>query len=247
MDYTQEPVEWTYTYFVKDMTAPIIQAPPATTLYVDIYGDPCMASEYDLGAPIITDNCSNDVVVHVEGLIEYPITNGTPHIVTWYAEDCAGNWSNPSTQEVTVLPVRLRGKVLYNNDGSLFPFEVYPPMAGVEVSLFKASDLVNPLASQYVNNNGIYNFEDLCAGQYCVKVTENLYNPGGVNSTDAGLINNYTTALPPIEKAQWLAGEVNTNGVLDFVDAGKTLLHFLNVEFFPGAMWNYYWAGDLLQ
>jgi gliding motility-associated-like protein len=87
----------TATQFViiADSTAPSISAPLPVTAYVDTL---CQTTIDSLGTPITSDNCSVDTVYN-----DAPATYTTGnYVITWYAEDAAGNIDS-TTQVVTIV------------------------------------------------------------------------------------------------------------------------------------------------
>ena len=87
----------TATQFViiADSTAPSISAPLPVTAYVDTL---CQTSIDTLGTPITSDNCAVDTVYNDAPAI---YTTGN-YVITWYAEDAAGNIDS-TTQVVTII------------------------------------------------------------------------------------------------------------------------------------------------
>ena len=222
--------DWVYTYTVDDTQPPWIIAPDDITVYMN---DGCYATGIGLGAPQKGDNCQNQLFVTTDGLVSYPEGQTT---VTWTVEDCAGN-SSYDTQVVTVIRNNLSGTLTYNNGPTFGPNKI---LNNVEITLMPGG------ATSTTDALGNYSFTDLCAGTYSLQITNNNKPAGGVNITDAGKMMVFGAVSNPdfIEKANWLAGDVDESGAINTLDVFYTFNKFVYATPF-GHDWNYYWAGDM--
>lgn len=237
--------DWTYTFTIEDNIDPTITCPADVTVYMN---DGCTAINVDLGTPIVGDNCDPNPLVTNDAVEPYPL--GTT-VVTWTVTDCAGN-SATCTQNVTVEYNTFEGKLVYHNIGEFIPLpgNNYRPMDNVEITLYEDVALTIVKDVVTTDNNGYFEFPDLCATTYYVAVTNNNKLPGGVNTTDAGQMllysqfeNHPVFGGNGIEPVRWLAGDVSVPYGITIGDVGNTVAHFVlgNVLAPFNHYWNYYW------
>ena len=217
---------WVYTYTIADNEAPTITCPSDITVNMNT---DCTATDVSLGTPILSDNCNgaltvsnNAPVAFLEGLTT----------VTWTLMDCAGN-SQTCIQTVTVVGNSLSGIMKYNN-------EPQTPMNRVTLKLTPGNATVT------TGENGHYSFPGLCAGKYTIAVTDNRKDVGGINSTDAGAVNYWSTHFGSIEQVKFMAGDVNKNNFLSSDDALLIQRYFVFNEAFLSAAsspWSYWKTG----
>ena len=223
-------LDWTYTFTIDDNIAPWIIAPDDITVYMN---DGCFATGIGLGAPQKGDNCQNQLFVTTDGLVSYP---EGPTTVTWTVTDCAGN-SSSDTQVVTVIRNNLSGTMTYNNGPTFGPNKI---LNNVEVTIMPGG------ATSTTDVFGHYSFTGLCAGTYTLAITNNNKPGGGVNITDAGqtMVFGAVSNPNPIEKVNWLAGDVDQSSAINTFDVLGIFNKFVfGVPF--GNDWNYYWAGEM--
>jgi hypothetical protein len=231
---------WTYTFTIDDNTPPTLIVPADRTV---ANGNPiyvnqgCVANNPALGQPIKSDNCSvSGLLLSNDGPENFPL--GLT-LVTWWLEDCAGNVAT-GTQWVEVVHNTLSGTVNYNN-------AALTPMNNVSLTINPAPALPQPQTIT-TDGSGNYSFGGLCEGNYTLTATTIKPTNGAINATDAAKVSQYIVNLkPPIEAAQWLAGDANNNAAITGGDAGLIVSTFVNGGgiFPPATSWNFYWQGFL--
>jgi len=83
--------------------------------------------------------------------------------------------------------------------------------------------------------NGDYTFPAVCPGTYEV-IASTIKPTGGINSSDAVLVNKWGVTSSTIEKVEFLAGDVDNSGIITSFDAFEVLKHFVefpNYSFSP--------------
>jgi hypothetical protein len=120
------------------------------------------------------------------------------------------------------------GQVLYQGQEN-------NPMIGVTVYLQNSQGVY--IDTTFTANDGNYTFENLTPGNYTVTFyTEE--DAGGVALDDANLIMEYLDGEYELSTIQWLAADVNGNGVVNMGDYHKIVNDYLNdTEPFPIGPW----------
>jgi hypothetical protein len=124
----------------------------------------------------------------------------------------------------------------------------------ISVQIFQSSDLghVAPLGTYTTNSAGYYEFADLCpADTYDIVATSTHTTEGSVNTTDAAQVNAWPTALYPIEKVRFHAGDVGTISEpgsleLNATDALRIQQHFVNGTAFDRP-WTFWTTGQFIS
>jgi len=197
----------TQTVTVVDAQNPTITCPtPAAAFYYANSG--CTWTGTGLDAVSIADNCGTPVLsysINSGGFVAgdadgYAFPIGT-NSVTYKVTDASGN-SSTCSFSVVVKGVTLTGFVNYNNPGLSVPFT---PMSNTTVKLQQTGVDVY---TKVTLANGSYSFTDVCPGTYQV-VFSTAKPRGGINATDAGLVNLWCLSPSTIEKVNFLAGDVD--------------------------------------
>jgi len=133
-------------------------------------------------------------------------------------------------------PYTLSGTLKYNNLAKT-------PMNNVTLRLQKTVPPVD--ISTVTDATGNYVFSNLNTGIYTIKVSNNLKPVGGINSTDAGAVNYYSSNYSAIEMMKFFAGDVaGGSGVsllaINSSDAIKIQQSFVNASSFDREKWSYW-------
>jgi hypothetical protein len=207
--------------------------PPVITCPSDITVNMNTGCTYvgTIGTATATDNCTPtaSIIITSDAPAAFPIGATT---VTWKAKDLCNNEIS-CTQIVTVIKNSLIGKLTYNNTN-------HTVLNNVTLTL-------NPGALTTVTDaSGNYSFNDLCAGNYTIAITQNNKPGGGINSTDAAQVNAWGANPTPIELCKYFAGDVLHDVNMNGADAGRILQHFVTAgnPSFIGC-WDYWKAGDV--
>ncbi len=227
--------EWNYVYTIDDTQDPTITAPQNVIVNMN---DGCTATGVDLGTPVVSDNCTalGDLVVGNNAPTAFAAGDNT---VTWTVTDCAGN-SKTATQIVHVDYNTLNGTVMYNNAAQ-------SPMEDVTLKLTPGNLTLT------TGDDGNYLFENLCAGTYSIEVVSNGNDVGGINSTDAGAANYWSTAVGTIQYVNFLAGDVNSDSYIASPDPLMIQSYFVfgNTEAnqmpFVRGPWSYWQSGITIE
>ncbi|MFZ4399617.1 MAG: right-handed parallel beta-helix repeat-containing protein [Bacteroidales bacterium] len=212
---------------INDNIAPVITCPQDITVNMNT-GCTYVGS---IGTATATDNCTPTlaIVISSDKPAVFPEGNTT---VTWKAKDMCDNEIS-CTQIVTVIKNSLIGKLTYNNTN-------HTVLNNVTLTL-------NPGALTTVTDaSGNYSFNDLCAGNYTIAITQNNKPAGGINSTDAAQVNAWGANPTPIELCKYFAGDVLHDVNMNGADAGRILQHFVTAgnPSFIGC-WDYWKVGDV--
>jgi len=183
----------TQTVVVDDVTAPVADLDPLP----DVVGDCGVTVSV---TPTALDNCEGVII----GTTTDPLTYTSPgsYTIIWSYDDGNGNVSTQS-QTVNVAGYAISGTFNYYNTAST-------PLNNITVQLKQGSSVI---ATTTTGITGNYTFTDICPGTYDVLGSTSTKIAGGINSTDAAAVNNYSVKTPGllIEKVQFFAGDVNPN------------------------------------
>ncbi|MCX6225752.1 MAG: hypothetical protein NTV01_13545, partial [Bacteroidia bacterium] len=214
---------WVYTYTVErnDFAMPANTGSSVT----------CVALATAPAPPAVTDNCGNNIVPAGPVPGESPACNGTK-TYTYKYTDCEGN-THDWVYTYTITGVTVSGTVKYL-DSNLTPMSV-------NVTL-------NPGAiSTTTNSSGEYEFTNVCSGNYEVVLGSTRTIVGGINATDAAQVNYWGVSPYPIQKAKFLAGDVDNDLSLLSNDAAAIQGYFLSAlttGFTPP--WSFWKAGEAI-
>jgi hypothetical protein len=162
----------------------------------------------------------------------------TPAVTTTYY----AQWESPTCPSacasvtVVVQSLTLSGVVQYLN-----PY--LTPLNGVYIQLYKDglyTGLSTFSATQFVGGTpiqGYYQFPGIVPGNYSLVVS---YSGtwGGVNATDALVIELYTCCGYPLPGLLWNAGDVDVNAVVNGTDALWVKYRVVNlIDYFPAGDW----------
>lgn len=105
---------------------------------------------------------------------------------------------------------------LFSIDGYVFYDDSLPTgLHSVQVNLIDSNNVI--IDSIMSNQNGYYEFTGVMSGEYTLSAVA-LLNWGGVNSTDALLIQNYQTGNALLENLKLQAGDVNLSSYVNSTD-----------------------------
>lgn len=110
------------------------------------------------------------------------------------------------------------------------------PMAGIVANLYNSNG--EYIASCITNEQGVFEFGDLIAGEaYSVHFITEL-EPFGVDLADAFLLLNYLRGSAELSDLQLLAADVNGDTLVDFADFAFLMNQwYLHGEAFPAGEW----------
>lgn len=145
-----------------------------------------------------------------------------------------------NSEDITINQLRgINGNITYYNTDNT------PLATGVKIQLYQDGE---PLGSDTVTD-GTYSFNDLCPGQYELRVSSTRPTDGSVNTTDAGQVNFWGAHPYAIEKVRFYAGDV-TSGPF-FINSTDALLiksHFVyGTAFEKGEPWTFWVAGQTIS
>jgi hypothetical protein len=175
------------------------------------------------------------------------VTNGTGVFTgivagTNYPWSVTASSCGPATGTLTVtqpVAISVSGKITYYNTANT-------NLSGVTVNLQQGG---NTILTATTNATGNYTFANVCPGTYDI-VASSAAAVGGINITDAALVNAWGVTPSSIEKVKFYAGDVILSNRLDASDAGRIMAYFMNSGT-PGwavrAPWTFWLAGDVIS
>jgi hypothetical protein len=137
-----------------------------------------------------------------------------------------------------VFGVTVSGYYNYHN-----AFET--PLNNVSVKLMQGTTAID---STITDANGYYFFPGICPGTYDV-ISTTVKPVGGINATDAVQANIWGVNPQPIERVQFIAGDVFVDGQVDGADASFILEYFVtngNPLVWPSYEWSFWPAYDIV-
>lgn len=247
---TVTPTVGTTVYYVRYENPPC-DASECAAVTVTTYATPVAPTSITANPPVVgvglttqlTANGGSGVTVkwYTGSCVGTEIGTGNPLVVTvtgnttYYAK-----WTNPvcssgcASVTVTTQTLALSGVVKYNNQYNV-------ALNGVIITLKQGSTTIakDTTSTQIVGGiptPGYYNFTGLLPGAYTLDAT---YGGtwGGVNATDALLIEQHDATLITLQYLYLTAGDVNADTYVNSIDA-------LWVKMRTVAMVNYFLAGD---
>lgn len=202
-------------------------------------------TEFDLLSN--TDNCGILSVTNnlnstntLAGYV-FPLGNTT---VTWTVTDIHTNVSTCSLVVTVIMAPK------YSISGKLQYYHTTPTFAPVAMN--NVTLTLSPGGQTAVTGaDGSYTFTNLCDGSYTIAVTANGKSVGGINSTDAGAANSWSTVGGLIEHVKFLAGDVAGPGgvpqlFINSTDALRIQQYFVYGTAFDRSAWSYWKKGDLV-
>lgn len=226
---------WVYTYTITysgGLTAP--------TAGASTVAGPAQA--VNPGAPAnITDACGRTVVPVLVGSSTPPACEGQV-VWTYRYTACDNTTTADWTYTYTVTTLTLSGTLKYNNSAQ-------KGMGDIELQLFDAGDSPVSAIVHTATGTGAYSFTGLCPGIYTIKVMDNTNPVGGINSTDAGAVNAWSSTL--IQQVKFMAGDVawvpTGKNFISSTDASRIQQYFVFGTAFDRPAWSYWKVGDMVQ
>jgi hypothetical protein len=221
---------------VKDLPAPVVTGPATVIVNTSaVYSTNNVAgyaySWSVTGAISFTGQGTSSINVH------WANTPGTGTVSVTALDITTGCVGSSAPYIVTITPagVQVNGYFKYLNTGQT-------PLDGLTLNL-KLAGITK--ATTTTNLSGYYEFNGVLPGTYTIEASTTKPE-GGVNTTDAGQVNNWGVSPTSIERVKYNAGDVNlTDGVLiNASDAGFIAGHFVNGTPFAGGVWTFWHQGD---
>ncbi|NVO18046.1 MAG: HYR domain-containing protein, partial [Bacteroidetes bacterium] len=218
---------------IHDVTAPVISNCPGNITVTAATGQITAIATWT--PPSATDNCTATGSItwtnNYSPGASFPLGTTT---VTYTATDASNNVST-CTFTVTVNGTAyssVSGTLKYNNAAKT-------PMNNVTLSIN-----TNPVTTSTTDANGYYIFNNLLPGTYTISVTTNHKDVGGINSTDAGAVNTWSTMGGQIEYVKFMAGDVATTfNFINSTDALRIQRYFVHGEALDRSPWSYWKKG----
>ncbi|MBL7967501.1 MAG: T9SS type A sorting domain-containing protein [Prolixibacteraceae bacterium] len=226
-DCSNQEYNWVYTY---NITYSGVLTPPANGSSI-VAGS---AQAINPGKPAnITDACGRTVEAVLVGRnpLTGPECEGTV-VWTYRYTACDAITTADWTYTYTIVKSTVSGKLTYNNTSQT-------PMSGVTLTLTPGG------LTCITGVNGDYVFQGLCPGNYTIAVTNNQKPVGGVNSTDAGGANYWSTHWGAIQHVNFLAGDVTGDKFIAADDALAIQNQWVN-EVPANPLWSYWKRGETI-
>ena len=116
------------------------------------------------------------------------------------------------------------------------------PLKDLTLNLINSSDQV--VNTTITDDNGYFEFVDIPNNTYTIDVSTSM-ETGGINSLDAGKANLWWTSPSEIEQIRWIAGEVDSSGLINATDAGMIQQHFVFNTPFTRGEWAFWKQNDV--
>ncbi len=229
--------DWVYTYTIDDNVNPTVTCPGNQQRSTPGGSYTTIGTEFD---PTYGDNCAVTSVTNnlnqsssLNGYI-FPIGETG---VTWTVKDCAGNTAECSFTVTAISGLAISGTLKYYKQTT-----ANLPMNNVYLALMNGPDTVS---RSVTNSSGEYTFNHIVNGSYSIKIVRNNKPAGGINATDAALINWWPTHLTGIEPVKYMAGDVQNDYWMQSTDAYMVQQYFiLGLPFArttsAGTPWSYF-------
>ncbi len=115
-------------------------------------------------------------------------------------------------------------------------------MDNVNLSLMQGE---TSIATTSTDLTGHYEFLNIPDGIYSIEATTTKPS-GGINATDAGLVNYWWIHRTSIERVKWNAGDFSNDNYINATDAGQIRGYFVNGTPIPTqGTWTFWKAGDV--
>jgi hypothetical protein len=194
--------------------------------------------------------------IDVEGAIAAGYNPGSPAVTTWFRRQASTEVSGftcekyTNSVKITVNPLqKLSGTFYYHHASG----DIILDGQDITVNLYEVEDLAHEylIASTITDENGYYEFTDLCSDTwYHIVASTNASNAGAINTTDAAQTNYWATHITPIEKVRFYASDVGTPGqcqdlCVNSTDAGRIQQNFVFGNPFD-RYWTFWKAGTIM-
>jgi len=166
--------------------------------------------------------------------------DGTGYRVRVVSADPAGN-GEINGDDLTINHLRsISGSFSYANTANSALTD------GITVKLYQNNTQVG---SSFVVTNGIYEFTNLCPGNYEIRATSVKSTEGSVNTTDAAQANYWGVYPYLINKVRFYAGDVTGDAFsINGSDAQLIQHYFVNdTPFAKGGSWTFWNAGETIS
>ncbi len=176
--------------------------------------------------------------------------------LTWYDNGLSCEYADGNGEVLNDIPKSTyyrNGSVsqvyaIYGNVSYYKPAGPNLPLNDLELWLIKDEEHI---ATSVTSPNGAYEFSSLDNGTYTIVVHQNNKPVGGINATDAGLLNWWSSHPSDIEQVKFLAGDVQNDYWIQSTDAYKVQQYFVYGIPFErttetGTPWTYWQSGGLL-
>ncbi|MCB0804910.1 MAG: hypothetical protein KDC05_03875, partial [Bacteroidales bacterium] len=173
----------------------------------------------------------NEPVLTVPG--DYP---ANAYSYSGTVTDVNGCESIPFLVDMDFKNCDINGILRYNNS----------PQTGIEGMTVTLNCL--PAVSGNTGSDGAFTLPTVPSGTYSVTVNDNDAAHGGINATDAAMVNYWGVSPWNIEKVRFFAGDVSGEGNADALDALQILAYFVNGSnpaFDPD--WKFWLSNDLIS
>ncbi len=233
------------------------------TASISNYQYQSVATEFD--PLMVNDDCSTPVLISGWSLSGATTGSGTSTtlageffnvgntLVTWTAKDACDNTNTCSFTVHVDMPTQftISGTLKYYKPGSV-------NIALGDVTLWLLDDSYTKVAEcTTLAGIGNYSFNGVNNGNYYIIVHNNPETVGGINATDASLVNWWSTHPVPIERVKFQAGDVawSSPGTpyfwINSTDAYRIQQYFVyGTEFdraiYSETQWTYWKAAEMV-
>jgi hypothetical protein len=190
------------------------------------------------GAPAtITDACGRSVVPSLVGSSTPPACDGTV-VWTYRYTACDGTTTADWTFTYTITKSTISGTVSYYNTANT-------PLNALTVELKQGTTVIG---TGTTNSSGGYAISGICPGTYDVVISSSVTPVGGINATDAALVNSWFVNSYSIEKVRFYAGDAIMSNYLHPSDATRILKHFTsNMAWSNRGDWSFWPVGEMID
>ena len=239
-------VVWHYTYTACDGTTTV----PWTFTYHVLYSGGLTpplngsstvsgpAQAVNPGVPAtLTDACGRNVVPTLVGSSTPPACEGTV-VWTYRYTACDGTTTADWTFTYTITKSTISGTFSYYNTANT-------PLNGLTVDLKQGASVIG---TGTTNSTGGYAISGICPGTYDVVISSTVTPEGGINATDAALVNSWYASSYSIEKVKFYAGDAIMSNYLHPSDATRILQHFTSSSPWSNrGNWSFWPVGEMIN
>ena len=226
--------DWTKTYTVTysgGLTAPARGSANVSS----------SAAAIDPGQPApILDACGRTVSPLLVGSVSTPnpiVCEGTV-VWTYRYTACDGTTTADWTFTYTITKSTISGTVSYYNTANT-------PLNGLIVDLKQGASVIGTATT---NSTGGYAISGICPGTYDVVISSTVTPEGGINATDAALVNSWYASSYSIEKVKFYAGDAIMSNYLHPSDATRILQHFTSSSPWSNrGNWSFWPVGEMIN